>query len=235
MNRFLWKRIRAILLFFALPAGIYAATIGGITRTGNSMPNGSYRWSYTCRINSAEKMTEQATVGITVPPDCPFQVTGLPKTLSVDTQAGHVLEFSINVPASFIQEPVDLTTFNPKLGLKTASGAQDSKTFAVRGPLPEHPRLFVRKNELADIKRRMASQDFYDIKPVYNLQKNYNTDGKVETDRPDEKIGQKMEALALEYMTDPVAKKSLREGSDHPGHQLPDFVCRAPEHGGNGL
>jgi len=197
-----------ILLFIALPAGILAATLGNITRTGTQLPNGSYRWNYRCSIASEEKTPEMVTIGFTGPNNFPFQITGLPKTMKIDTPAGNIVEFSILVPASYIKEPADMTAYTVKLELKSNVGIQKSAMFTARGPLPEHPRLFVRNNELADIKRRMSSPDFYDIKKVYNEQKGYATDGKVTSDKPNEQIRQKMEALALEYMTNPVAKKA---------------------------
>lgn len=202
------EALAAILFLFVLPASIQAATIGEISRSGSFLPDGSYRWNYTCRINAAGKTPEQVTISLTAPNDFPFRVTGLPKTLQVDTQEGQVLAFSINVPASYITEPVNMTAYAVKLELKTDAGVQRTGTFTARGPLPEHPRLFVRKNEVMDIKKRLSSPDFYDIKPVFNLQKSYGTDGKVDSDKPNEQIRQKMEALALEYMTDPAAKKA---------------------------
>ena len=78
--------------------------------------------------------------------------------------------------------------------------------------LPEHPRLFIRKNELSDLKRHFAHPDFNEIRKAFNEQKYYSTDGKVSSDQPDEHIRQKMEALALEYLMDTVRnKKSGRE------------------------
>jgi len=151
-----------------LPAGIFAATMGPITRTGTQLPDGSYRWNYRCSIASAEKTPELVTIGFTSPNGFPFLVTGLPKTLKMDTPAGNIVEFSILVPASYIKEPADMTAYTVILELKSNAGTQNSAMFTARGPLPEHPRLFVRKNELADIKRRMSSPDFYDIKKVYN-------------------------------------------------------------------
>ena len=203
------KESFATLLFlFILPVSLFAATLGEIGRTGSYLSDGSYRWNYTCRVHSAEKNPEKVIVSITVPSDCPFQVSALPKTVTVDSPSGSRIEFSITVPASYIKEPTDMTLYNLKLGLKSDGGGQDSKLFPVRGPLPVHPRLFVRKNELEDLKRRMSSPDFNDIKPIFNLQKSYNTDGKVDSEKPNEQIRQKMEALALEYLTDPLSMKA---------------------------
>lgn len=206
--RSLKNRLAVILFLFVLPAYMQAATFGEISRRGSWLPDGSYRWNYTCRIDAANKTPEKFDVAIYIPAGFPFHVIGLTKTLQVDAQSESVVEFSINVPASYITEPVNLTAYKMQLILKTGVLEQNSGTFTVRGPLPEHPRLFVRKNELADIKKRLSSPDFYDIKPVFNLQKSYGTDGKVTTDKPNEQIRQKMEALALEYMTDPASKKS---------------------------
>jgi heparin/heparan-sulfate lyase len=201
-------RIAAFLFLLSFPTSAFAATVGEIARTGSYKPDGSYRWSYTCRINSTSKTPEQVTLSLLSPNDFPFTVSGLPKTLAVDTLSSHLFEFSINVPTSYIKEPVDTRMFKLKLELKEDNRDKTSVVFSVRGPLPEHPRLFLRKGELGDIKRRFNSQDFLDIKRIFNEQKSYGTDGKVTSDEPNEQIRQKMEALALEYMTNPDTKKA---------------------------
>ena len=84
------ETLAAFLFLFILPACLQAATIGEISRTGSYLPDGSYRWNYTCRINADSKTPEQVTIGLTAPTDFPFQVTGLPKTQQVDALSGNI-------------------------------------------------------------------------------------------------------------------------------------------------
>jgi heparin/heparan-sulfate lyase len=68
----------------------------------------------------------------------------------------------------------------------------------------------VKKDEIPSLAARFAHPDFSSLKTTFNSQKAYSTTGTVTTDRPDDKIRQKMEALALEYLIDPT--KNLESG-----------------------
>ena len=58
----------------------------------------------------------------------------------------------------------------------------------------------VKSNEIDDLKERFTHPDFDELRCTFNRQKSYEIDGVVFTDKPDEKVRQKMEALALSYL-----------------------------------
>ena len=168
-----------LFLLFFIPLKSYSASIGEITRMGSYLANGNYRWIYKCTISSSNESTEQLTVSLSKPFDFSFEISNLPAVLSVEPKSTKTIEFALTVPASYIKEPVNMTTFNLTLSLKSAPESIFNKKFTASGPLPKHPRLFVRSSELQDIKRRFSNPDFYDLKKVFNEQKSFGTDGKV--------------------------------------------------------
>ena len=199
------------ILLFLVSLKSFSASIGEITRTGSYLVNGNYQWIYKCTVSSSTESTEQLAVSLSKPTDFPFEINNLPDVLLVEPKSTKTFEFVVNVPASYIKEPVNMTIFNLTLSLKSASESIVNKKFTASGPLPQHPRLFVRNTEMQNLRRRFSNPDFYDLKKVFNEQKSYGTDGKVTSEKPDEHIRQKMEALALEYMLDNFKKSSGRE------------------------
>ena len=201
-----------VLLFIFISAHTFAISLNSFSRTGAYHSDGSYIWTYTAKVTSASTKAENYTAKLNTPSDFPFDVIELPSTLSADTLKPATIEIKISVQAKFITEPANLKSYKLKISLKGENDKTLSIDFFTSCPLPEHPRLFIRKNELTDLKRHFAHPDFNDIRKVFNEQKNYSTDGKVISDQPDERIRQKMEALALEYLMDTVRnKKSGRE------------------------
>ena len=199
------------LLLFLVSLNSFSASIGEITRTGSYLANGNYQWIYKCNISSSVESTEQLAISLSKPSDFPFEINNLPGVLTVEPKSTKTIEFAVTVPASYIKEPVNTTTYNLTLTLKSTPESIVTKKFTASGPLPQHPRLFVRNTEIQDLKRRFSNPDFYDLKKVFNEQKSFGTDGKVTSEKPDEHIRQKMEALALEYMLDNSKKASGRE------------------------
>ena len=199
------------IFLFLISLKSYSASIGEINRIGSYQSNGSYKWFYTCSICSSNESTEQLAVSLSKPSDFPFEISNLPGVFTVEPTSSKTIEFAITVPASYIKEPVNMTTFNLTLSLKNASENIVNKKFTASGPLPQHPRLFVRSSEIQNIRRRFSNPDFYDLKKVFNEQKSFSTDGIVTSEKPDEHIRQKMEALALEYMLDNTKKASGKE------------------------
>ncbi len=204
-------RLSVFLFFISISSSISAVSVTDITRSGSYQSDGSYKWIYICTLNSQSKAPEKLTVKVSTPDVLPFTILELASTLKVDSISPKTLSFSINVPASYIKEPVNIATYVLTLSLYNGNDNVATKKFTVSGPLPQHPRLFVRKTEISDLRRRFANPDFYDLKKVFNEQKAFSTDGKVTSEKPDEHIRQKMEALALEYMLDNTKKSLGRE------------------------
>lgn len=55
-------------------------------------------------------------------------------------------------------------------------------------PLPQHPRLLVKSNEIEKLKVRFNHDDFKELRESFDEQISYNTDGIIKTDKPDEKV-----------------------------------------------
>ncbi len=197
----------ALVVLFNASYGL-SASIGNVSRSGSYQPDGSYRWTYTCRITSGSRVAETLAIKVGVPQDFPFTLIDMPAAVTADTLSPAEVRFTVLVPKAYITEPVSAAQYTLTLSIIDRSAANPSSTIHVSGPLPAHPRLFVRNNEIADIRRRFDHPDFNDIKRAYNEQKKFTSTGMVASDQPDEKIRQKMEALALEYMLDTNSKAS---------------------------
>ena len=205
-------KILSGLFLLVISVHSFAVSLSSFTRTGAYQSDGSYIWTFTGKVTSATQKTENYAVKLSTPSDFPFEVIELPSTLSADTLKPATMEIKISVPAAYNTEPANLKAYKLKISLKGDNDKPYSIGFMTSCPLPEHPRLFLRKNELADLKRHFAHSDFNDIRKYFNEQKSYTTDGKVSSDQPDERVRQKMEALALEYLMDTVRnKKSGRD------------------------
>ncbi|MEI6755128.1 MAG: hypothetical protein WCK78_18450 [Paludibacter sp.] len=202
--------LKKLFTLFILSISIhtFAISLNSFTRAGAYQTNGSYCWTYTGKVTSAAQKAENYTVKLSTPTDFPFEVIELPATLSADTLTLATLVIKISVPADYITEPANLKPYKLKITLKGDNEKSLSFTFFTSCPLPEHPRLFIRKNELAELKRHFTHPDFNDIRKYFNEQKNYTTDGIVSSNQPDERIRQKMEALSLEYLMDTVHNKN---------------------------
>lgn len=101
-----------------------------------------------------------------------------------------------------ILEGIILTPSKCVLSLAFENAKSVRDTLDVYNPLPEHPRLLVRKHELEQLRSRFNHVDFDELRAVFNQQKAYETNGIIQSDRPDERVRQKMEALALSYLLD---------------------------------
>ena len=205
------KTLSALFLL-VISVHSFAVSLSSFTRTGSYQFDGSYIWTYTGKVTSSTQKTENYDVKLNLPTDFPFEVIEMPSTLSADTLKPATMEIKISVPAACIKESANLKAYKLKITFKSDSDKPLSFAFLSSCPLPEHPRLFLRKNELADLKRHFAHSDFNDIRKYFNEQKSYTTDGKVSSDQPDERVRQKMEALALEYLMDTVRNK--KSGSE---------------------
>ena len=75
--------------------------------------------------------------------------------------------------------------------------------------MPAHPRLLLNSNDVLNLKERIKHPDFKNIKIVFDKQLAFPTDGLSKDGAPDEKIRQKIEALALMYLVDSTKNKSL--------------------------
>lgn len=195
-----------------LSAQSTAVNVQPFSRTGSFQNDGSYEWKYTTTINSGSLKPEKYIVHLSANSKCPFEITSFPASVTVDSLKPACLEIKISVPASCISEPVQLKSYKFSVTLKQENIDRGSYGFIVSTPLPEHPRLFIRKSELNDLKKHFNHEDFKEIRIAFQEQKNYITDGKVITNQPNEKIRQKMEALSLEYLLDTTKnKKSGKE------------------------
>ena len=207
----IFSYLRLASLLFALSilyCNLLAVTVSDVNRQGGYQKDGSYKWLYSCKVKTQSQKAEQLSLSLSSPSDFPFRIEGLASTVTVDSLSPRAIEFSVIVPANCIYEPIDTKNYNLLFSVIKGEVIVANKNIAASGPLPQHPRLFVRKDELEALKRRFNHSDFYDLKKIFNEQKNYDTNGKVTSDRPDENIRQKMEALALEYMLNPESKKS---------------------------
>jgi len=75
--------------------------------------------------------------------------------------------------------------------------------------MPAHPRLLLNASDLPQIKKRLNHSDYANLKKAFDQQLVYPTDGQSKDGVPDEKIRQKIEALALMYLVDSTKNKSL--------------------------
>ncbi len=180
-----------------------------VTRSGNYRSDGSYRWNYKVNLRLTEGTSGQFDLSVQTPAGFPFSVESLPSSVVVENGiVGTNVEFGILVPASYIEEPVNLTRYDISFTVKQGSAFRAAEPLKISGPLPEHPRLMVRKEDIARLKQNYNHADFNDIKPTYVSQRDYSTDGNVTSAKADEKIRQKMEALALDYLLDPASRQA---------------------------
>lgn len=63
-----------------------------------------------------------------------------------------------------------------------------------------HPRLLVQKQHVAAIRRNVSHADFVHVRNAFNDQKAFATNGTSANNQPDERIRQKMEAFAFDYL-----------------------------------
>ncbi len=196
----------AIALLYSSQA--LSTTIGNVSRTGSYQSDGSYLWTYTCRITSGSRSAETLDIKVGVQQGFPFTLRDMPAAVTADTLSPAAVHFTVLVPQAYITEPVSTAQYTLTISVIDHSAAIMSATVPISGPLPAHPRLFIRAHEVTAIARRFDHPDFSDLQRAFNEQKHFTTTGRVTSDQPNERIRQKMEALALEYMLDPVHKAS---------------------------
>jgi hypothetical protein len=87
-----------------------------------------------------------------------------------------------------------LTTFSAGAGTKVV--------------MPQHPRLFITKDDVTQLKMRFNHPDYAQVRIAFEKQLAYSTDGVSTDGSPDEKIRQKMETAAFQYLIDPIKNES---------------------------
>lgn len=91
--------------------------------------------------------------------------------------------------------------------LSAINGVVTAKTV-----MPTHPRLFVSKDDLPLIIKRLNHPDYNQVRKAFDQQLAFPTDGVSKDGAPDEKIRQKMEAAAFQYLIDP--EKNINYGRE---------------------
>lgn len=204
-------KIARLLLTASLPVFIslqsIAIDLSKFTRTGAYQPNGDYCWTFTSNISSNSASPEKVTLTQILASNFPFKISDIPNTVLVDSGHPKSVIIQIKVPKQAISEPINPKNYELKLSFTAPNQKETIVSINTSFPLPEHPRLFIRKNELSDLRRHFSHPDFSDVRKIFNDQKSYATDGMLSSTQPDERIRQKMEALSLEYLLDTVKHK----------------------------
>ena len=182
--------------------------LDSLFRIGSFQVDGSYKWKINFKILSSITAADSVTISIVKGADCPFILDPSSKGIEIKPLAFGYLEAVVTIPANLTLNPDFSKVYSLTLVLKRKSEIKDSKLFTLYYPLPDHPRLFIKKGEIADLKVRFDHADFSAVRSAFNTQKGYSTNGIVTTDKPNDAIRQKMEALAFEYLIDPETKST---------------------------
>lgn len=182
------------------------AAAGKIQRTGIYASNGDYMWTYSIPVTILSGKSGSLEVVVS-DNTSPFTIEVEDPVIDLESGVKPVANILVKVPASLIKEEVNLTKYTCKVEVSVNKKKIFSQKINLTFPLPEHPRLLVRAGDLEQIRKNFEHPDFNELREVYYQQLNYDTDGVINTDKPDEKVRQKMEALALAYLLDPVKEK----------------------------
>lgn len=166
-----------------------------ILKTGDYMSCGDYLWIY--KIDLKCKIGQPDLAEIYIKNDTPFLIHSynLEKTTN---NSG--LRIEVLIRKDQLTDSLSLKKYNLVFSVVSGDSINITDTCKVHYPLPKHPRLLVKSNEIDDLKERFTHPDFDELRCTFNRQKSYEIDGVVFTDKPDEKVRQKMEALALSYL-----------------------------------
>jgi Heparinase II C-terminal domain/Heparinase II/III-like protein len=182
--------------------------LDSLFRSGSFQVDGSYKWKIDFKIINNITVADSVTISIVKGADCPFILDPSSTGIAIKPLEFKYLELTVTIPANLVLNPDYSKAYSLTLVLKRRSVIKDSKLFTLYYPLPDHPRLFINKGDIADLKARFDHSDFSAVRSAYNTQKSYSTTGIVTSDKPNDAIRQKMEALAFEYLLDPATKST---------------------------
>lgn len=157
--------------------------------------NGDYIWEYL--IKTKDKINHPKEIKINFTNKTPFSVLDYEVD---DNIYSSIIKIKVLIKQNQLKEKINFTKYNLLFNVSYSGNIIISDTCKVMYPLPEHPRLLVRSNELDKLKSRFNHKDFEQLRKSFNEQISYKTDGIIKTDKPDERVRQKMEALALSYL-----------------------------------
>lgn len=177
-------------------------TVSDLKYSGGYRDNGDYVWKY--MLTYTKKNADEGTYDLVCNAGTsPFRLET--KQLVIKGSQSQTAELDFVIPASSIPDKINIDETTAKIDLRKDGISGNLCSVKLICPLPEHPRLLVRKGE--NIKQRYEHADFNEVRKVFQSQLSYSTDGTVKTDKPDENIRAKMEALALSYLMDSNANK----------------------------
>ena len=193
---------KPIIFLLALCLGTVARAdiLAKVERRGEYLPSGDYAWNYAVVVATDDSDPKEALLDLDLPADLPFRLEGLPRRVTVSVDESERVDFRIIVPVSYVVSPRNLETYPAELSVSTAGIKRQKRMLALRGPLPEHPRLLITAGELPQLRRRLEHPDLALVRQTLERQAAAPLDGMVANDRPSEKVRAKMEALALKYL-----------------------------------
>jgi hypothetical protein len=128
-------------------------------------------------------------------------ITDQPSPTATYTATPTLKHTQMNTPSATISKTPTPTTKIPT-NTPTFTPTVTPTAIMTKTPVAGHPRLFVNKNDIAALSARFNHPDLAGIKSSFNSQKSYKTTGTVTSDKPNDAIRKKMEALAFEYLID---------------------------------
>ena len=167
-----------------------------ITVKGGYNNGGDYIWNY--NIKPKNKISQPKNIKIDFNNKTPFSIYDY--KVDYSSSSCPIIKINVTIKKEQLKESIDLTKHNLIFSILSGKEIIISDTCKVMYPLPQHPRLLVKSDEIEKLKVRFNHDDFKELRESFDEQISYNTDGIIKTDKPDEKVRQKMEALALSYL-----------------------------------
>lgn len=167
-----------------------------ITAKGGFNNNGDYIWNY--NIKPKNKISQPKNIKIDFNNKTPFNIYDY--EVDYSSSSCPIIKINVTIKKEQLKESIDFTKHNLIFNILSGNEIIVSDTCKVMYPLPQHPRLLVKSDEIEKLKVRFNHDDFKELRESFDEQISYNTDGIIKTDKPDEKVRQKMEALALSYL-----------------------------------
>lgn len=167
-----------------------------VLANGSYDSEGNYLWTYNVELKGI--IGQPNSLKVDFNNQTPFNI--LDYDIDYKSSLCSVIKIRVTIKKAQLKESIELTKYNLMFNVLSDNDIIISDTCKVMYPLPQHPRLMVRNDEIEKLKVRFNHNDFEELRKSFNKQISYNTDGVIKTDKPNEKVRQKMEALALSYL-----------------------------------
>lgn len=159
-----------------------------------------YLWVYTVNLKEPTGQRRCLTLEVMTEDDNPFTVNLSHSSMTLAPYATEQVVITITAPGAYLTGDHKIAPHLAQLNVLEHSTLLDSITLITRGPLPDHPRVFVQRDALPILQSRFVDPELTAVQHRLRQQAGTTVEGAVEDGKADDSIRRVIEAKAFLYL-----------------------------------